>query len=333
MRNICIKNYELDAELFDRLLEDYSYWIQIVDTVDGLIHGYPEKNVICYDGREYLICPEYVVNGYTNSMKITNEWKQCRVRRVENCNSTIKKVITGTYAWNYMMRLLKKYYSDEEILDIFSSYSRNYSDYYKQVHYYFPLDEGELLKFNDCYKYDINGAHTDAILEMFPKAAKAILNMYEHRHEDNNYKEIVNYFVGMLKHYGYEKTYNWIVQRTTKLLLDAIDKTDGILLYANTDGFVVADPEHKIDKSKELGKFKLEYQGECYTYRDKNYWIIQSGDEIKGSCLKSVRSHIDLRVGKVVHYKRVRKLLGVYDGEPNYLNTAEDVQEEIINEN
>lgn len=41
-----------------------------------------------------------------------------------------------------------------------------------------------------------------------------------------------------------------------------------------------------------------------YILLGTNYWIIQAGDDITGSCLYQARGLVDLRKGQAVRYKR-----------------------------
>ena len=89
----------------------------------------------------------------------------------------------------------------------------------------------------------------------------------------------------------------------------ALDEIGGMRLYVNTDGFIVKDPVKLIKHSTELGQFKLEHSGDVYIYVDKNYCIIQAGQELKGNCMCMVRDKFDLPNGKVVHYNKVKKVI------------------------
>ena len=144
---------------------------------------------------------------------------------------------------------------------------------------------------------------------------------------NSNNKAVI---VGMLCKKGFRKTYNWIVQRTTKILYKAMDYTKGLTIYANTDGYVISDPFNKLETTKDLGNFKLEYSGDVFVYQAKNYWLMQCGNELKGSCLRSVRKNIDLSKGQVVNYDRKRILIK----DNLYINIAENQNiqiKEIIN--
>lgn len=325
-----IKSFELSDDIFDKILYDFQSSIKIVDSTNPYIGGYKNKQDIYYDGREYMIIREYILNSYCDNIPDCTEWKQCRVRRVENSNSMVTRSVDGQSAWEFMIKLLEHWYTWDEILKVFNTHQAEYDNAYKQFHYTYPTEVGQLIEIHDCYKYDINGAHTDALVEMFPRAKKSIMKMYLNRHINPGYKQLINFFVGMIKHKGYELTYNWIVQRTTKNLFNAMDITGGNMIYANTDGYIINAPDNLLDASKKLGEFKLEYEGTVFIYQDKNYWIIQTGDEIKGSCLKSVRDKIDLRQGKIVHYDRKRVQVAEDEkGQPVFINVAENITEEI----
>lgn len=324
-----IRSYELSDDIFDKILYDFQKYIKIVPSTNPYIHGYGNKKEIYYDGKEYMIIREYILNYYCNTLEYCTEWKQCRVRRVQNTNFKISNSLDGETAWEFMLSLLEHWYTWDEIKERLNMFQAEYNKAYKQFHYTYKLEVGELKEFDNGYKYDINGAHTDALMEIFPKASKSILKLYEHRKEHPNNKNLINFFVGMIKRKGFEKTYNWIVQRTTKSLFNAMDITEGHIIYANTDGYVISSPKAQLEASSKLGAFKLEYTGKVYVYKDKNYWIIQTGDEIKGSCLKSVRKYIDLRIGSLVHYDRKRIPIANDDkGNPVYIITADNIIKE-----
>lgn len=320
-----LRTYCVREDIFNKILYDYSSRTEYTDNIWQYVYGYKNKNTIYYD-EEYLICKEYIVDYYCDNIKDATSWKQCRLRKTTNTDKIIDDDITGTYAWNYITSILLKYYTDTEIDSILHAHEAEYDEAKKQYHYYYNLDVGTLLKIPNCKKYDINGAHCDALLEMFPKAGSAILDLHKRRKKDPKIKKFFNYFVGELCRKGYRLTYNWIVQRTNALLMKAIDLTDGDLIYANTDGFIVYEAKNNINTSNELGEFKAEYEGDVYVYRSKNYILYQCGEELKGSCRQQVRDQIDLRIGKVAEYDQRRELLG-YDsnGNARYITHVENV--------
>ena len=271
---IKLKCFELTDDIFDKLLYDFAADIVLVDSTDPYIHGYKDKNKIYYDGREYLICKEQYINYYTGLVDNCTEWKQCRVRRVENMSKLLEKSIDGQTAWEFMIKLLEHYYTWEEIKSILSSYNVEYNKGLAQYKDRFSVEKeyigNTIFEFKNCYRYDINGAHADAIMKVFPKASKAILKLYDERKQFPLNKDRINYFVGMISHKGFTGAYNWIVQRTTKTLYNAIDYTGGLLIYANTDGYVISNPKNKLSTSK--AKVAFQPNQKSHHNKTKSAW-------------------------------------------------------------
>ena len=323
-----LSSYEVRADIFDKILYDYAGRVKVTDNFEQYVFGYQDKKTIYYDGSEWLICRKYILDANIKNEDVTDGWKQLRLRRVSNANTVITKTISGTYATNYMNHLLFKYYSPREVEEILNNNEAEYNKDLIQYHYMVSLNVNELRKYDNCVKYDINGAHCDALVELFPKAAKAILKLHSKRKEKPEIKQIFNFYVGNLCNTGHRKTYNWIVQRTTRILYKAMDLTKGQLLYANTDGFVIRCPERKLHTSINLGEFKEEYSGDVYFYRSKNYQLMQCGEEMRGSCRNEVRGDIDLRKGIVVTYTQYPEYL---DKENiHYIMKLKDIKREII---
>lgn len=326
-----LKTYELASDIFDTILYQQQYHIKRVEDINEGIYGYKNKNTIYYDGYEWLICKEMVLNYYCGDiLEDYTDWKQVRVRRVENTDVILRKTTNGQFAWEFMLNVLMHHYTWDEIVDCLHKCESEFNPSYSQYHYMCPVKTNSLIVFHNCYKYDINGAHCDALAEIFPKAKNSILSLYDTRKINPLNKDYINFFVGMLCKKGFRKTYNWIVQRTTKILYKAMDYTKGLTIYANTDGYVISDPFNKLETTKELGNFKLEYSGDVFVYQAKNYWLMQCGNELKGSCLRSVRKNIDLSKGQVVNYDRKRILIK----DNLYINIAENQNiqiKEIIN--
>lgn len=119
-----------------------------------------------------------------------------------------------------------------------------------QLHYNYSDMDGLITKHNNCFKYDINSAYGYYLKQIFPKATEDIDKLYRLRKEHPEYKSYFNYFIGMLnspsKKKKYGETYNWIVQQTRQKLEEAIRYTGGVLIYANTDGYVVRNPNKNL---------------------------------------------------------------------------------------
>lgn len=304
---IYLIKYDISEELFDNILLTMKSYIKNVNDIEDYCTGYNNKNNIYYDGKS-MILKECLLFYFAKIEDPVTDWKQCIVRKTPNQKKPLIKSIDGSRAYLYIMTKLKNYYTAEEIDACLKSHESEYDFEKIQYHYTFIGEMLNIYKHDNCVKYDINGAHQDALIEIFPKAKPFLMKLYNERKINPVNKQYVNYFVGMLCRKGYRKTYNWIVQRTSKMLLDAINYVDGSLVYANTDGFIVQNPKRKLEASTELGKFKLEYEGTAYTYAGENYWCYQiekdGVKDITGNVLYSVRDKIDLKKNTVVKYDR-----------------------------
>lgn len=362
MGKIRLKQYSLRDDIFDAILYEYAGDVFEVPSLKPYIHGY------CGDMCKDMIahCTGFVINPedpqsknnsivckYNKFVKIANKvlgkniykrddrvWLQCIFNRAEDTNVVLEEEVSGTTAFNYIYNIIKKYYTDDEIKRIFWSHSAEEDEEKKQYQYHILRGRDgsyKIHKYDNCYKYDINGAHTDAIIALFPKAKDELLELYKQRKQNPKIKKYFNYFVGYLCCMGYRKTYNWIVQRTTDKLFEAIDYLDGQVIYANTDGVCVQNPSKLIEHSTELGKFKLEYEGTVYAIKTPEtgdytpYTLTQFGDELKGVGVPmGVRSKIDLSRNKYVLYKLEYETINI-NGESVTLQKITNIKE--INDN
>ena len=308
-RRLELKRVDVSEDLFNNVLTKYEKFVEFVPKtsengetcLEDYFKGYDNAKTIYYDGDEWLICLEYRLTPTADT-----DWKQVIVRKDPSLKpGTIVPAITGKTAWVRFNKMLSKYYTPAEIKKCLKEHTAKYSDELAQVHYEIrTLDFFKIYKFEDVVKYDINGAHNEALCEIFPKAAEEIRQMYEERKEKPLNKSVVNYYCGMLKRSGYETTYNWIIQRTTRKLRAAMKEVGGRLLYANTDGFMIMHPDQKLKTSKQLGDFKQEFKGTAYILATNNYLLYQTGDEQFGRTLLEVRDMIDLSKGQFVTYDR-----------------------------
>jgi hypothetical protein len=310
----CLKAIQVNDTIFNQILYDFEFKIRVEPDLYQYYRGYYEnRDIIYYNGKDELICCEYIVNKYVNIIKNCTVWKQIRVQKVLNMQNDAMESTTGSKAKAYITKVLKTVYTNEEIDERLRLFEAEKDPDLIQQHYNYPAPDGQIIKLTDTFKFDINGAHTDALCEIFPKAKDKLIGMYLKRKKNPVFKQYPNLYVGMLAQKSkemrknnipakYEKTYNWIVQRTSRMLLNAMDTVGGEPIYVNTDGFIVRYPNKLLTHSKNLGEFKLEFSGDTYVYSDKNYIIYQTGTEKKGSCFKSIRDDIDLSIGQVVHY-------------------------------
>ena len=267
----------------------------------------------------YFKLKEYLPN-YKELIGSTPSYIQCVVECRTNFPDIIQYQQNPTTLFHKFNKIIDKHYTQEEKDECYFSHQLTEQEAKHQIHINQPeniykINNYLVYKFNDCVKYDINGAHCDALCEIFPKAKNDILKLYEKRKKKGNewIKAMFNMSVGYLnipklkKKYG--GTYWWIVNRTTEILNKAIDELGGTIIYANTDGVCVQHPKKLMENSKELGKFKLEYQGDVYYHRHVDYMIYEFGESKVGSCRLAARDYVNLKEGKVVNYTLINQRL------------------------
>ena len=223
-----LRRFLANKEEFNKIIESYPSLIKHVEPKDiynyfcGTYYkGMSTKNIYT-DDTQYIIMPEVLLNGLFDNIYGCTEYKQIVIR----LDVTIKEITrdyTGSWCYNQLMKILKKVYTLQEIDDILHSYDNIKYDKGKiQYHYNFEqftyLDtEGCVLDLKNCTKYDINGAHEDAFIQMFPKAKdlllaeetkKAKAKLKGDRETVRRIKSIFNYCVGFLKRKGFIGAYN-----------------------------------------------------------------------------------------------------------------------------
>ena len=308
-----LKLYKASEETFYSILEENEEWIEETNHIVDYEGGYSMSSFIKYNGYDKFIICECELNKYlveSNLPEATTTWKQCIVTKVMSQEKPLEKGITGGMAWKFMMQLLKNYYpTDDEIEECFAKHRRKHNDNLAQWHEnrVDDFDCKYIYHYKNCRKYDINGAYASALIDIFPKAKKAILKLYNERKIKPVNKDYINYFVGCFCIHGQRGTYNYIVQKIHKQMAQAMLHCNGKLLYANTDGFAITDFENELSTSRELGDFKLEYSGDIYIYTGENYWIYQQATDkkITGNLLHTARKQVDLMNGLTVKYDRV----------------------------
>lgn len=329
---VILSKKSVSTALFDRILLLTGSHIHRVESLLPYQYGTNDKSDILYDEahRELIIQESllYVLLDMEDKID-TNSWRQIIIKEDETkLTDTIEREVTGCYAWMQMSKMLKRYYTPEELEEAFKTHEAEY-DYNKAQKHYMNISvlTDTVTLHHNCLKYDINGAHLSALVEIFPKAGNKLIEMYKARKQHPEYKKYFNFFVGEMCRRGHRLTYNWIVQRTTARLLEGINYVGGDLVYVNTDGFAVKNYVRPLPASTELGNFKLEHSGDLYTYAGKNYtalqWIDQYGElKTVGSILIQMREHLCLPAGQVIDYKRtVRKVCEDYYG--NDINTVD----------
>lgn len=354
-----LKTKRISSEIFNYILTEFSTKVKFSDNIHkefcGSKYSGHSKMYIYTDNYQYLVCSEYILNYASlqvcgvECIPGATTWRQVRCIMDYGVSNT-ETEYAGSYCYNYIMRIIKKHYTEEEIDKIYRSHSvENKDKGYTQYHYLVELELDKIVKYDNCYLYDINGAHSYMLMELFPKAKPELLRLYERKNyykkigDLEGYKKIkclFNEFVGCLcrkedsNGKDYRGTYNYIVQETTKRLYSAMDIVGGDILYANTDSILVHNPKNLLDVSNKLGEYKLEGSGRFYMYKDKNYFLIEYKNskneyELKGNCRKSIRHLVELRNNLVVHYDVEREFIG-YDekGKRRYAEKLNNIKQE-----
>ena len=333
-----LPSYDCNEEIFNKIFEICK--VKYVDNIADYCKPREDKwqvyadantkDVISIQAFDFSICSYLCGYGYVKSEP---RWKLVTLKLVQGQKEPYKKTVSGLYAYNYMLKILEKYYSKEEIEEILDSYTDEYSESLKQVHMFGGLYNTP-TRHENCFYYDLNSAYGYELMQVFPRAREAILKLYRERKDKPNNKLYLNYFIGFCKRRGKDGFYNHIVQAVSRKIKADMLYTKGQIIYANTDGFIVKAPKNILHVCHEIGEWKLEYQGDIWTYQDKNYccyqWF-QDGEKVfKGSVRVKVRENIDLSVGKVVHYDNVIKHRTDSKGNLYTWQEIENITEEII---
>ena len=313
-----LNRISVDSDTFIRVLDNFPKYVdEVKDIKQFLTNGYPDR-------RRIKFCPDsktLIVQAYrVPELNVNEDWKQL----VLVCDDTIEKptyarmVPFATTANRKMHSLLHHYYTDEEIDECLKAHT--VEERRKPLHMLLPsiYHDGKIHKFTDCVYYDTNGAHTDALCEIFPKAKRRLTNLHHH-----GGKDIINIYVGDLCNRGYRSTFDWIVERTRTFLEDVRAKVGGgLILYANTDGIIIHHPDRHIPVSAKLGEVKSESKdGVVYAYTCKTtteltgYTIYQyehptKGKQLKGNSRMVLRNGMDLSKG-IVNVGKVSTVHGI----------------------
>lgn len=322
-KRLQLRRFEVNSLVWDEIQKAYESELEYTDDIYSKFYGYSDKHKI-YFNDEYIVMQEYRFNYICKNIynkdiiEKPTIWKQIVIRLNEDVDKPLKQ-ITGTKAYEYVMELLLKDYSKEEIENILNAHTAEYDANLKQFHYnYNTPEKNTVYKFNYVYKYDIHKAHASVIMLLFPKSKQRILEVLKKAEKAKKqgklelakeYKDYLNLFVGALCINNHRPTYNYIVQYITNKLMNTYNY-NGQLIYANTDSFCVTNPTTILSDSKEFGEFGLEYEGPAYVCRGDNYQIYKFGEDIKGSCRRKIRNLFDFENGIIVHYTQNRHLIG-----------------------
>lgn len=312
-----LKAYKISETIFNQIIYNRPISCKHVDNIQYYFYGYKGTDL---EGQKLKIvygevgCTRYMVLLAATLYAYIPDWHSNSWKQIRLISDKETKSIEADYdpftCFKKLNNIINKYYTQEEKDECYKKHMLSNEEHKKQVHINYQATFDNLIyKIKDCVKYDINGAHCDALCEIFPKCRNAFNRLYEKRKIEGNewIKAMFNYSVGYLNSAKlkdkYGKVYYWIVNRTTEILEKAIKDVGGEVIYANTDGVCIQHPKKLIKTSKKLGEFKLEYKGDVYFVKTDNYMLYQFGKDKKGSCRIEVRNDIDLSKGIVVKYK------------------------------
>ena len=334
-----LRRIKLDSETYYKIIEYYKEWVVYDDLNQYLADGYSQKSLIVVDkNTNSLICQGRNINFIAHKNVSVESWRQYVCELDISVDEPGALVPWATQANKKINTILLKYYTEEEIEERLNEKSTE--EEVKPIHQLLPdkyLD-GQIHKFYDCVYYDINGAHTDALCEIFPKAKKRLMSLHH-----NGFKSYINIYVGDLCNRGHRNTYNWIVRRTRNWLQKIINLSCGPIseiIYANTDGVIIYRPMFELRTCDDVGGFKSETKdGVIYAYycpRDDNttsYTVYQydnpkKGIQIKGNARLALRKGMDLSKGIVNKCKLVRNEEGI-EQLHNYRTEDITIHEEI----
>ena len=332
-----LNRIKIDTITYEKIIKTFPDFVLYTSASKYIASGYSQKSVIVVDTEEHsLICKGSVINYITGNKRLVS-WKQMFCVTDNSLEEGEIEPLPYSFQANSKIdSIINKKYTDDEIDEIYNKHSLEYGKTIK--HQLLPdrfLDD-RVHKFTDCVYYDINGAHTDALCELFPRCKKEFMKLHK-----NGGKIYINIFVGDLCNRGRRGVYNWVVDRTRKYLDEIIKVSGGEVIYANTDGVIIHHPINYLETSSEVGAFKSEiiddviYAYYCPNDKETTSYTIyeynnpKNGVVLKGNSLTALRKGMSLSQGiinKAKVYKDKDTGLKVID---NFRTEVREVYEEI----
>lgn len=341
MSKLQLPQLTISQEAYNKLVSTYA--ITYVNSIQPYIYGYAEKKLKVCVPNKYIIMQGMYINYALNQNAVdpNEDWKQYRLVLETEQRESVVKDFNGNYCRNLVLsELYKLGLSREDIDNRLNMYQMEKSEDTKPLHALYT-DSECILRFKNCVYYDLTKAYSDSLSVIFPELRAWLIKIAKRAKKDPRWKRVPNFFVGMLNHKTpkeededlppkFAKTFNWITARTRKIVLERLSESTGKntrVVYMNTDGIVIQNPSKIFQSSNELGKFKVESEETTfYTYRAKNYEIIQYGDTIKGNLPLVLRDRIDLRQNKVISFTlhRAKNKLDEYTDVKEFTVEMED---------
>lgn len=332
-----IWEYSVNEKTFMKAMENYpKQFLLRVSSISAYVFGYKDKHVIRYTESEMVVPRLHLSSlGILPEDEKKDGWYQVELHLNVDQKEDIVDSSQVMSSVLKVERVIRKYYTQEEKIQIFNEHSAEEQPG-EIIRLSATAEEGKILKFENVIYYDANGAYASELIQMFPKCEKEFRYMFEHRHDNNNaFKNCFNFYVGCLTQNEqkretiinsgktprtiYPDTRHYIVQNISKKMRRLIKEAQGYELYAHTDGVFIQNPKNRIPGTKELGGFKIEAEGAVYTYRAKNYTILQYTDvdgekQVKGFGFPTfLKDQVDLEKGWVVDFIRIKREDGLFD--------------------
>lgn len=329
-----LPTYTINLDAYNELLTNYSLRVKM-----PFIDYSKIKSGFIYfttgTTKDEIVAQSYVLKAILNVVDLDEPyWKflHCYVDRKQN--APLARAIAPTKAVSIVNGIIDKHYSPTEKEERYHMFEANDAAP-GHVNPGIPMfisasrsdyPRGSYIEvWHNCCSYDLNGAYASCLIDIFPKCKEEFLDMFKHRHDNNNYyKSVFNFFVGCMTQNAdkvargapkrkdlHPRTRFWIVQKVNELVGKGFAMVGGRIVYFNTDGIIVQGTKGIMPTGVLPGTWKLEHQGDVYVYRSGKgtpYTLIQEDDDMTGKILPlSLRSQIDLRKGKVVTFTRVRE--------------------------
>lgn len=317
------------VDLIDYLDSNDLYKSRKRDFEPSCIYGVKDKTAF-YIGKDAksgmvnIAMPYYVAAGWRPNLFDEKHPMWYTILVTQNGERRMSgKSVTGPQAFNYMRKTILGYYSQEELKAILDAHPPIPGiDKMVTHHILFsvPIEDAAINAFPNCYEVDICSAYAAGLKELFPKAGKAIDEIYRLRGRKPWNKQILNYSIGTMQNKDeWRGIRHYIVARTSAMVTKAVLAMGGFskVRYANTDGFIIQDPDMLIETGKAVGAFKIVSQGTLYTFActtGRHYTVGQMNDEravCGGGINVKIAETIHLSSGEIPIIKADKMSLGV----------------------
>lgn len=329
----CFNRYlYLDPDVFDELYDIVQPFIDIrLNTVAKYKGAYGAKHlcvsyiknckynkysnhtddILVINNRiaERLPLPPYIMETFVpRNLEADNRYGYERV--FIRSTSKIAKVVDTRKIWNEALRTFKEAYAADQFKTIIEAHQHEYVQPYVKMP---AFTNNKIIKYTNAVYFDMIKGHGHILTEvLFPEVQRFKVWLANSAREDGKrFKVLMNVTVGDLGSPNFtpfdvncKPTHYWIMNYVREHLMAELDKVNGELVYANTDGAIVAHPTGELPNGTKPGEFKIKNSGAIYVYRCKTYWVYQYQKpdgtmETIGSLPDKFKGYVDLPNNKV----------------------------------